>query len=186
MKNVIVLLAVAFCLFGCGKIKKEFRGSTGAQGATGASGNNGVAGVNGINGFNGADGANGTSCSVVPVIASVAYPNGGAVISCGTSNVFVQNGSNGSNGSDGQDGSNGTNGTNGADAVVEIIDPCGDASGIWDEVLVRLASGQLLGSFSDNASGLNTRFAIIGPGSYQTTDASGCHFTVNNDLTVTF
>lgn len=76
---------------------------------------------------------------------------------------------------------NGANGTSSPVAISELVDPCGDAAGIHDEVLLRLANGQLLASFSDNANGLNTRFSLIGPGSYQTTDGSGCNFTINAD-----
>lgn len=72
----------------------------------------------------------------------------------------------------------GPQGPEGQAAVVEVIDPCLDAPGIYDEVILRLANGQLLASFSQNASGLNTRFAILTPGSYQTTDGSNCSFTV--------
>lgn len=63
--------------------------------------------------------------------------------------------------------------------VVSIVNPCGDAPGKVDEVLLRLSDGSLLASFSDAASGLNTRFAIVGPGTYGTTDGTGCTFTVS-------
>lgn len=85
---------------------------------------------------------------------------------------------------------NGVDGADGHDAPptaftpVQIIDPCGDAPGIWDEVMLKLQNGTLLASFSDNASGQNTRFSVITAGSYVTTDGSNCHFTVDPDLTV--
>lgn len=84
----------------------------------------------------------------------------------------------------------GVNGTNGADApssnyqITEIVDPCGDALGIDDEVLLKTASGQLIASISDKASGKNTRISILSPGSYVTTDGSNCHYTVNADGTI--
>jgi len=62
--------------------------------------------------------------------------------------------------------------------VVEIVNPCGDMPGKIDEVLLRLSTGELLASFSDTVGGLNTRFALIGPGTYSTTDGTGCTFTV--------
>jgi hypothetical protein len=71
-------------------------------------------------------------------------------------------------------------------AVVAIEDPCGDAPGIYDEVLLKLASGQVLASFSDNSSGKNTRFALLPPGSYVTTDGSSCHFTLNVDGSLSY
>lgn len=66
----------------------------------------------------------------------------------------------------------------------ELIDPCGDTLNIVDEVLVRLSNNQLLVLFADNVNGDNPRLAIIGPGSYMTSDGSNCHFTVDNDLKV--
>ena len=64
--------------------------------------------------------------------------------------------------------------------IVTIIDPCGDAPGIYDEVLLQLANGQIVASFSQNAAGDNTRFALIPQGSYVTTDGSGCRFNVSS------
>lgn len=63
---------------------------------------------------------------------------------------------------------------------VDILDPCGDFAGVYDEVLVRLTDGRLLASFSDNANGKNTRFSLIGAGNYMTTDGSTCFFSVNS------
>lgn len=97
------------------------------------------------------------------------------LVSCGKTPVVV--GPKGDKGDDGKDG---------LDAIMEIVDPCGDAPGIYDEVLIRMNDGRLLASFSDAASGQNTRFSIIVPGSYVTTDGSNCHFTVNPDLSVSF
>lgn len=68
--------------------------------------------------------------------------------------------------------------------VTKIVDPCGNGPG-YDEVFFRTSSGMLIASFSDNASGLNTRFAELAPGNYSTTDGTGCNFTVNVDKTVT-
>ncbi len=95
------------------------------------------------------------------------------------------NGAAGSDGKDGVDGKDGTNGTNGQDAPVSnfqpvgLIDPCGDAPGIYDEVFLHLQNGTILASFSDNANGQNTRFSVLSPGSYIVTDGSGCKFSVD-------
>jgi len=89
-------------------------------------------------------------------------------------------------GKDGQSiqGERGEAGEDGTDAVLEVIDPCGDAPGVVDEILLRLADGRVLCSFSANASGQNTRLAILPAGSYVTTDGSSCHFTVTVNGTI--
>ncbi len=82
---------------------------------------------------------------------------------------------------------NGLAGQDGSDAPpspftpTEVVDPCGDTANVFDEVLLRLADGTLLASFSDDANGRNTRFARLVAGTYQTTDGSGCVFTVGAD-----
>lgn len=83
----------------------------------------------------------------------------------------------------GPQGAQGIPGINGVISdyqINRIEDPCGDAPGIIDEVLLILANGQVLVSFSENANGKNTRFSILPPGSYQTTDGSGCVFTITS------
>lgn len=68
--------------------------------------------------------------------------------------------------------------------ITEIVDPCGDSPGITDEVLLRLSNHKLLASFSDSSNGTNTRFSLIEPGQYETTDGSHCHFTVTSDYSI--
>lgn len=87
----------------------------------------------------------------------------------------------GERGEAGADGANGLDASLPPYAVVSIEDPCGDAPGIIDEVLLKLANGQFLVSFSENVSGKNTRFAILPPATYVTTDGSGCTFTITSD-----
>jgi len=114
--------------------------------------------------------------------------NEGALISCpdGTT-TFIENGQDGTNGLDGQNGTNGQNGQDGQDAVingftiVEIINPCGNSPSVYDEVFLKLSNGQIVTSFSDNANGNNTRFSVLEPGSYRTTDGDNCYFTVNSN-----
>lgn len=99
-------------------------------------------------------------------------------------------GNDGTNGLDGDPGAPGLNGSNGLDAPptpytpVALVNPCGDAPGIADEVFIQMANGQLVVSFSDSASGQNTRFAILMPGNYQTTDGDHCTFTLSADGTI--
>jgi hypothetical protein len=136
----------------------------------------------------GKNGKNGSSCSVQQAA------NGAVVLCTDGTSAIISNGTNGLNGTDGQDGVDGTNGQNGTnghdglpgmdgrngvDAVVEIIDPCGDNPGQFDEVLLRLSTGELLAYFE---SGSNRFLSLIGNGSYSTTDSQHCHFTVNNGV----
>jgi hypothetical protein len=66
-------------------------------------------------------------------------------------------------------------------AVVELIDPCGDGPG-FDEVLIRLSDGRLLAHYADHRLQFLT---LLSPGSFVTTDAQRCRFTVdaNNQVT---
>lgn len=89
-------------------------------------------------------------------------------------------------------GPQGLPGADGVDAPitpfsnVTVVDPCGDAPTVVDEVLLKLGDGTVLASFSDNANGANTRFSLLNPGTYMTSDGSNCVFTVSNDGNITF
>lgn len=87
-------------------------------------------------------------------------------------------------GAKGDKGDKGDKGVDGLSAnltyqIVDIIDPCGrqHPQG-FDEVILKLGNGMYLASFSDNANGKNTRFSLIGRGRYQTTDGTGCVFSL--------
>lgn len=160
-------------------------------------------GVNGQNGSNGADGANGVNGSNghSVVFSQVAAPSNvcaaggstllmaldvldGGVYSAGLPNQQSMTICNGADGQNGANGANGADGHDGADAPVPAFSPveailaCG-ATVSYKEVLLRLANGQVLGSFSDNASGANTRLAFLPDGSYVNTDGSGCSFSLS-------
>jgi len=81
------------------------------------------------------------------------------------------------------------NGMNGTDATgftsADLVDPCGDNPLVYDEVFLRLSDGTLVASFSDNASGRNTRFSVLIAGNYITTDGDICRFTVNANGEIT-
>lgn len=169
----------------------------GPKGETGESGQKGDTGNSGSNGNDGTNGLN----SLVTTIGTSSCSNGGITLLMGldldsnldlsptevTSSAEVCNGLNGVNGQDGSDGVDGVDGTNGLDAPptaftpVGLVDPCGDAPNTYDEVFLRLSNGTLLASFSQNASGLNTRFSVLVPGSYSTTDGDNCTFSVDNN-----
>jgi hypothetical protein len=146
------------------------RGDVGPVGERGESGSVGESGV---------DGVDGESCTVTPAI-------NGALIECSDSTVLVLNGTDGERGEKGDQGDSGQNAPPTAYTVTEVIDPCGNHPTRIDEVLLKLANGSIIASFSDNVSGLNTRFAIIEAGTYGTTDGTGCIFRVNNAGVVTW
>ena len=81
----------------------------------------------------------------------------------------------GPTGERGPAGDVGPKGDSGADAVVEVIDPCGK-QGAYDEILLRLNNGTLIAHYADGAKQFVT---IVTPGSYTTTDGTGCQFTVS-------
>lgn len=59
--------------------------------------------------------------------------------------------------------------------VEQYIDPCGDAPGQFDEVLLLMTDGTLVAYFEDGGR----RFlSVLGDGNYQTTDAQKCRFSV--------
>lgn len=119
-----LLILFTLFMFGCAMETTKLTGPKGEVGL------NGEAGVNGSNGGNGLDGSNGVGCNISIVLANIAAPNGGALVSCSTGSVLVLNGTNGLNGNDGIDGvdgsagsngSNGTNGTNGLNSLPIIF-----------------------------------------------------------------
>lgn len=170
MKKLILVTSCAMALGAC----DHFRGPRGFMGHVGAPGLNGTDGLN----------------SLVAIVGTTTCLNGGHTFLVGLdvdrdgdlSATEVSASAQVCNGLDGEDGQ---------DAPptpytpVGLIDPCGDNPTKTDEVLLQLASGELLVSFSDNSSGKNTRFAILSPGNYQTTDGTSCAFSVdvNNDVT---
>lgn len=146
-------------------------GAPGPQGPKGEQGIPGSAGPKGEKGDTGPQGPSGTpgaSCTVTRVL-STDTGNGGALISCedGTSVVVY----------DGVDGQNGASTPATPYTITEIIDPCGDTPGQFDEVLLRLADGTLLAHY---ASGNQQFLTSIGPGNYITTDGDACRFTINS------
>lgn len=92
--------------------------------------------------------------------------------------VTMCNGLTGSNGHDGQNGQDGRDGVTPAYAPVDSILPCGNTVA-YKEVLLRLSNGQVLASFSDNASGAMTRLTFLPDGSFMNTDSSGCTFSLS-------
>lgn len=63
------------------------------------------------------------------------------------------------------------------DLYVELIDPCGDHPGYFDEVILKLPSGELVAYFKQ--SGSKEFLSVLTDGNYQTTDQQKCNFTVS-------
>lgn len=147
-------------------------------------GSTGATGTQGPQGAPGADGQPGASCTVESVAAdpSGPAPNGGALITCGPTSTLVLNGAPGAPGPQGEPG---TPAPPTAYSVVAVLDPCGDDPNVYDEVFLRLANGVVLASFSDNASGDNTRLSVLIDGSFVTSDGSSCAFTMSTDNSTT-
>jgi len=63
--------------------------------------------------------------------------------------------------------------------ITEIIDPCGDKSGYYDEILIKVGDEKLIAYFEQRGK----RFlSELNPGSYRTTDKQKCYFSVDSDL----
>ncbi len=144
-RKEIVLLVIL--LVGCQVNMKSEPGKPGKDGEVGESGVAGEVGAVGQTGAKGYDGATG------------------------------QQGIQGRPGPQGQQGSQGQQGVpgeDGEDAIVEVIDPCGDSPGV-DEVLLRLADGRIAAWY------FGVGLFILEPGTYTTTDSQQCVFEVTAD-----
>ena len=176
---------------------KDGAAGVGTQGLPGAAGR-GDTTATVLNGTNGTNGTNGLSCSTTQT-------SSGATITCANgTTATILNGTQGATGSTGTQGVAGTNCTvtsvvggskivcgtteslvtNGTSPtaaynIVRAIEPCGHNSSPYKEVLLLLASGDILASFSDTQSGYNTRLAFIPNGNnYSDTDSSFCQFGI--------
>lgn len=123
--------------------------------------------ANGSTGSTGPQGPQGNSCSVTTLSPSHDNPTGGAKIDCGSTSAIVINGAAG--------------GAGAAYTIVGSIDPCGPSGG-FDEVFLRMASGQLVALFTDSSSALTSRLAFIRDGvNLQTTDGQHCSFNLTTN-----
>jgi len=67
--------------------------------------------------------------------------------------------------------------------ITQLIDPCGDQPGIYDEVIMRLSDGRYVAYFENGGA---RRLSVLVPGSYSTTDGGACVFTVQPNGTLTW
>lgn len=86
-------------------------------------------------------------------------------------------------GYDGQDGTDGIDGVDGENAILEVIDPCGDYEDGYDEVIFKLNSGDLMSYFE---TGSRRFLTLLTPGKYQTTDNQKCKFEITDDLEIIY
>jgi hypothetical protein len=183
MKKLIYIFGFLFLTACCGK-----PGVNGLDGIKGDKGDTGNVGAPGVPGQDGLPGSDGHSALFSQGAASISLcANGGVVLNAGVDmndDDVLQT-------SEIKSTSVTCNGLNGAPAVpnpfdvISLIDPCGATPGHYNEVFIKFTNGTMLASFSDSASGNNTRFSVLVPGSYVTTDGTGCHFTVNSGGVIT-
>ncbi len=141
-------------------------------------------GSDGEDGANGNDGSNGHAALIAQLPAGDACDDGGVTLltALDTNDNLVLD----SEDSNLQSATicNGAGGNVSPFSPVGLVDPCGTAPGIHNEVFFRLENRSLVASFSDNASGANTRFALLSPGTYVTTDGDQCVFTIDENFDV--
>lgn len=200
--NKILVIVAAFLSYSCGN-----KGDQGPPGPPGNPGVDGTGGNNGKDGANGRDGETGPRGSIGPTGSSaqpctVVATSSGAAITCNGNSVAISNGTPGSIGATGPRGAVGANGTqgvqgaagasgaqgsagtSGADGTsVTPVKLCADSSSAFPEYGLRIGSalyavywGALNGDPTPQAF-----LAQIVPGSYESTNGSGCTFTVNAD-----
>ena len=126
---------------------------------------------------NGANGQAGTSSSLNVAPATTAQCQLGGVqlliTSQGyTSTALVCN------------GLNGQNAVQSGFTIMALIQPCGVTSSSFKESLILFANGEVLSSFSESASGAETRLSALPDGSYIDTDASDCSFNINTNMSI--
>ena len=61
--------------------------------------------------------------------------------------------------------------------IAEVIDPCGDEPGEFDEVIIKLADGSFIAYFQQGSKRFLTS---LGEGNFITTDSQRCRFIIAN------
>jgi hypothetical protein len=115
-------------------------------------------------GKDGAKGETGESCDIERA-------EGGALITCGTTQVVLFDGQNGKDASS---------------PVVEAVPFCERPDSTWPEVGLRLDDGNIVAFFTDGSSLLNSRLVILREGWYNTTDGSNCLFHIDKEGAIAY
>jgi hypothetical protein len=161
----------------------------GVQGIQGESGTIGASGKNGqsIVGPQGEVGPSGTSGSSAKP-CTVAETSGGASVTCNGNSVNINNGLNGESGPSGSVGATGPAGPSGATgASVTAVRLCADSTSAFPEYGVQIG-GALYAVYFGVLNGEAQPQAFLAQltqGNYESTNGSGCLFTVNADGSVT-
>lgn len=146
--------------------------------------NKGENGRDGVDGSDGRDGRSGVDGEIGPRGGEGPVGRDGVA---GATGPAGEKGDTGATGATGETGPTGPQGEAGEDAepsdytVVALVYPCGNGPG-FEEVLLRMSDGTLLAHYSH---GSRQFLAVVTPGTYTTTDGTGCVFTVHNDMSVT-
>lgn len=189
--RILMLVGLMGLFSACGKDGADgINGLQGPAGPAGVAGATGLDGRNGVDGNAGADGLDGLN-ALVSISDKYSSDTGSScfLVSSGmdldrNNTLDLVEVTSAQELCDGLAGEQGIQGETGVTTVIhdpiEIIDPCGNAAGIYDEVILELSEGIFIASFSDNSSGKNTRFSVLVDGNYVTTDGSNCHFSVSN------
>lgn len=138
-----------------------------------------------VAGPTGAPGANGFNSLIALVSNPPSCANGGVTVLSGL-DINRDNSLSANEVVVSSDVCNGLNAAPTAFTPTGLVNPCGDAPGIYDEVFIKLQNGTLIASFSDNASGQNTRFSVLVAGTYRTTDGDNCVFTTDSSGNITY
>jgi hypothetical protein len=169
-------------------VQEMRHGNQNRDGADGASGKDGARGADGVNGEVGQQGISGNDGATGPQgdigATGAAGDKGdvgeqgpaGEVGATGAKGDKGEVGSTGPQGEQGVAGEKGDQGENGQDAIIEVIDPCGDKNNSVDEVLFRLATGEIAAWYKD--VGLVVLEKNV---KYVTTDSQACKFKINNN-----
>ena len=159
IKMLIFKIIMVTMLTGCGAAQRECGNDIkmgcnfffGEQVEDGVDGKNGA---DGLDGKDGSDGRDGQNCTVQDVVE-------GAKIECGDDVVVVNEQQQNPH------------------EIVDIIDPCGDDPGNFDEVLLVTYDSRYIAYFEDGGR----RFlSDMDEGNYMTTDRQKCRFRITVDL----
>jgi hypothetical protein len=175
MRAFRFLLVMAFFFSACGS-PPELHTVIGPAGPAGSNGTNGTNGHNALAAFVSGGFLSCAAGGTTLIVGTDSNDDGVLQPTEITGSAVICDGA---NGHDGQDGEDGKDAPPTAFTPVALVDPCGDKPGVYDEVFVRLQNGTLIASFSDDATGTNTHFAVLTAGSYVTTDGSHCYFSVD-------